>query len=84
MGMNSTIWGFFTGVGVGLVIFLSFKKVGRWGGISLPRYVGLRLVGLFQREVEVLELPLILGNGPGSTVEVEDWEGETLLVLEGE
>lgn len=83
MGMNSTIWGFLMGVGVGVVIFLSFKKVGRWGGISFPRYVGVRLMGLLQREVEVIELPLILGGAP-STVELEDWDGEVMLVLEGE
>jgi hypothetical protein len=73
-------WGFVLGLVIAAIIFLSFKKVGRWGGISFPVYLWLRVIGLFNREVEVMELPLILGSGQ-STVEVEDWEGVTLMVL---
>lgn len=72
--------GFVLAVGVGTIIYLSFKKIGRFGGISLPVYVWLRLLSLLQREEEVMELPLIIGGGE-SLIEMEDWDGATLMVV---
>jgi hypothetical protein len=66
-----------------LFVFLSLRKVGRFGGVSLPAFVGLWLGERLRRDVEVMELPLILGGGQ-NTVELEDWDGEVLLVLEEE
>jgi hypothetical protein len=72
--------GFVLAVGVGAVIYLSFKKIGRFGGISLPVYLWLRLLSLLQHEEEVMELPLIIGGGE-SLIEMEDWDGATLMVV---
>lgn len=75
--------GFVLAVGVGMIIYLSFKKIGRFGGISLPVYIWLRLLSLLQREEEVMELPLIIGGGE-SVVEIENWEGDTLMIVGAE
>ncbi len=75
------------GLGLGMVlaltVLLAVRPIGRFGGISLPLYVAVRLWHLVQRKTETIELPLIMG-GSSSTVELEDWEGATLLIVEEE
>ena len=70
--------GLVAGIIVALLVFMGMRKVSALGGVSLPMYLVLRL-----REVgreEWIELPLILGGSTGM-VELETWEGETIMVL---
>jgi hypothetical protein len=62
-----------------VAVLLLVKRWERLGNRSLPVYLVAR--GLERRQETELELPLILG-GHAALVEVEAWEGETLLVLE--
>lgn len=73
--------GLVLGMVLALTVLLAVKPIGRFGGISLPMYVAVRLWHLVQRKTETIELPLIVG-GNSSTVELEDWEGATLLIME--
>ena len=72
--------GFVVAIISAAVVLLSIKKFDRFGNRSLPVYFFARwLEGRQQPEVE---LPLILGPS-SSYVELENWEGETIMVMEG-
>lgn len=59
--------------------FLVVKKFERFGGISLPFYLFYRLQAA--RSNELIELPLIT-SGIHGVVEIEDYEGVTVAVIE--
>ena len=75
--------GLVVGMVLALTVLLAVRPIGRFGGISLPLYVAVRVWQVLQRKTETIELPLIVG-GSSSLVELEDWEGDTLLILEEE
>ena len=72
------VGGLVAGIVVALLVFMGMRKVNALGGVSLPVYLFLRVRELGREEW--IELPLILGGSTG-TVELETWEGETLMVL---
>jgi hypothetical protein len=72
------VGGLLMGIGVALLVYMGMRKVNALGGVSVPVYVLLRLRDAGREET--IELPLILGGSTG-TVELETWEGETLMVL---
>ncbi len=61
-----------------LLVLLTIKPLDALGGLSLPVYIVLRF--LAGRRPQAIELPLILG-GQSGPVEIETWEGETLMVV---
>ena len=63
----------------GVVAFTFVKRFERFGGVALPVYLFYRFQA--SRSNEILELPLIT-SGTHGTVEIEDWEGETVAVME--
>ena len=78
MALVQNVAGAVLGVMVAGIVLLSLKKLDALGGVSLPLYLGLRL--LAWRRQETIELPFILGDSE-SAVELEDWEGDTLMII---
>lgn len=76
-----SLGGAIVGLVVALIVLLSIKPLDALGGVSLPLYLVLRL--LASRRKETIELPLIMGGAMGQ-VEVETWEGETLMIVGAE
>ena len=79
IGVIQSGFGFIVGFVCCLVVLLSIKKVERFGNRPFLIYLGQRL--LERRRGRQIELPLIMGGGSGR-VEIESWDGETLLTLD--
>ncbi len=72
--------GFFVGLICCLVVLLSIKKIERFGNRSVLVYLAQRTYE--KRTHPEIELPLIMG-GSSARVELESWEGETLITFDG-
>ncbi len=81
IGIMSSGFGFVIGFIAALVTLLSIKKIERFGNQPLLIHVGQRLFE--RRRANLMEIPLIIGGGSGR-VEVESWEGETIMTLDDE
>ena len=81
IGIMSSGFGFVIGFIAALVTLLSIKKIERFGNQPLLIHVGQRLFE--RRRANIMEIPLIIGGGSGR-VEVESWEGETIMTLDDE
>ncbi len=79
IGVIQSGFGFIVGFVCCLVVLLSIKKVERFGNRPFLIYMAQRL--LERRRGRQIELPLIMGGGSGR-VEIESWDGETLLTLD--
>lgn len=73
-----SISGLFVGIAAAAMVLLCIKRLDNLGGMALPVYLARR--AWEARRSESLELPLIMG-GESGRVEIESWEGETLMVL---
>lgn len=79
LGVVRSGWGFLFGAILALLVLASIKKVERFGNQPFLLYFAKRQ--LERRQSPTLELPLVMG-GQSSRVELESWEGETLLTVE--
>ena len=79
IGVIQSGFGFIVGFVCCIVVLLSIKKVERFGNRPFLIYFAQRL--LERQRGRQIELPLIMGGGSGR-VEIESWEGETLLTLD--
>ena len=79
IGVIQSGFGFIVGFVCCLIVLLSIKKVERFGNRPFLIYMAQRL--LERRRGRQIELPLIMGGGSGR-VEIESWDGETLLTLD--
>ncbi len=68
------------GVIVGVLALLFVRKIERLGGVSVPVYIYHRLHAAYSKEM--MELPLITTHSHDGVVEIEDWEGGTVAVIE--
>lgn len=69
-----------TAVVVAAIVLLCVRRLERLGGVSLPVYLFYRLRAATSRET--LELPLITTYGHDGVVEIENWDGTTVAVIE--
>ena len=70
----------FAGLIAGVIALLFVRRLERLGGVSLPVYITYRLRAAYSNEV--MELPLITTQSHSGVVEMEDWEGSTVAVIE--
>ncbi len=68
------------GLIVGVLALLFVRKFERLGGVSIPPYIYHRLYATYSKEM--MELPLITTHSHEGVVEIEDWEGGTVAVIE--
>ena len=81
IGVISSAFGFIVGFICALVVLLSIKKIERFGNQPLLIHLAQRA---FERtRANQMELPLIIGGSSGR-VEIENWQGETIMTLDGE
>lgn len=78
IGVIRSGFGFIVGFICCVVILLSIKKIEQFGNQPFLIYLAQRT--LERRQNPEIELPLIIGGDSGY-VEIENWEGETLLTL---
>lgn len=79
IGVMSSAFGFVIGFVSALVVLLSIKKVERFGNQPLLIHLGRR--AFERRRANQMELPLIIGGSSGR-VEIENWQGETIMTLD--
>lgn len=70
----------FVGLFVGVLALLFIRRLERFGGVSIPVYITHRLRAAYSEEI--MELPLITTQSHSGVVEIEDWEGGTVAVME--
>lgn len=68
------------GVLVGVVALLFVRRLERLGGVAIPLYLYYRARAAASHET--LELPLITAQMHDGVVEIEDWHGDTVAVIE--
>ena len=86
VGTIQSKFGFFIGLVCGIIVLLSIKKFERFGNRSILVFLFLRTAERRHRlcrppENPEIELPLIMGGSSGR-LEVENWEGETIMTIE--
>ena len=68
------------GIIMGVIALLCVRRMERLGGVSIPLYIFHRLQAAYSKEI--MELPLITTHAHEGVVEIEDWEGSTVAVIE--
>jgi hypothetical protein len=76
----ATFSNLFVGLLVGVLALLFVRRLERLGGVSLPVYIFYRVKAAYSSEI--MELPLITAQSHQGVVEIEDWEGGTVAVIE--
>lgn len=74
-----SFFGAILALGVILIILLSIKKIDRFGQVSTIVYLAMRIWEKINKKK--VEIPLIMGGDSGR-IELENWEGETILTLD--
>ena len=62
-----------------IIILLTIKKIDRFGQRAFLVYLTIRFWERINKKQ--IEIPLIMGGGSGR-IELENWEGETVLTLD--
>ena len=79
VGTIKSGFGFFIGLTLAIIVLLSIKKVERFG--NQPILLHFAKKTMEGRQNKEVELPLIMG-GNSAQVELESWEGETLITMD--
>ncbi len=79
VGTMTSGFGLFVGFALAIIVLLSIKKVERFG--NQPVLIHFARKTIEGRQNKEVELPLIMG-GDSASVELESWEGETLMTID--
>ncbi len=79
VSVTPSIFGVLLAILTVIIVMLTIKKLDRFGQRAFLVYLVIRLAERITKKE--IEIPLIMG-GDSSRIELENWEGETIMTLD--